>query len=58
YYDDTYPGAKEQRAFEKSIFAKTHRSDSEIALLEGLTVVYRSSIDLYFYVIGSPHENE
>uniref|UniRef100_A0A8C6ZS10 Coatomer subunit zeta n=1 Tax=Nothoprocta perdicaria TaxID=30464 RepID=A0A8C6ZS10_NOTPE len=30
----------------------------EIALLEGLTVVYRSSIDLYFYVIGSPHENE
>ena len=30
----------------------------EIALLEGLTVVYKSSIDLYFYVIGSSHENE
>lgn len=30
----------------------------EIALLEGLTVVYKSSIDLYFYVIGSAHENE
>lgn len=30
----------------------------EIALLEGLTVVYKSNIDLFFYVIGSSHENE
>lgn len=58
YYDDTYPSAKEQKAFEKNIFNKTHRTDSEIALLEGLTVVYKSSIDLYFYVIGSSYENE
>ncbi|XP_017597815.1 PREDICTED: coatomer subunit zeta-1, partial [Corvus brachyrhynchos] len=58
YYDDTYPSVKEQRAFEKNIFSKTHRSDSEIALLEGLTVVYKSSIDLYCYVIGSAHQNE
>ncbi|XP_069509344.1 coatomer subunit zeta-1 isoform X1 [Ambystoma mexicanum] len=58
YYDDTYPTVKEQKAFEKNIFNKTHRTDSEIALLEGLTVVYKSSIDLYFYVIGSSHENE
>ncbi|XP_010071908.1 PREDICTED: coatomer subunit zeta-1, partial [Pterocles gutturalis] len=53
YYDDTYPSVKEQKTFEKNIFNKTHRTDSEIALLEGLTVVYKSSIDLYFYVIGS-----
>ncbi|XP_007453593.1 PREDICTED: coatomer subunit zeta-1-like [Lipotes vexillifer] len=58
YYDDTYPSVKEQKAFEKNIFNKTHRTDSEIALLEGLTVVYKSSIDLYFYVIGSSCENE
>ncbi|XP_034275020.1 coatomer subunit zeta-1 isoform X2 [Pantherophis guttatus] len=58
YYDDTYPTVKEQKAFEKNIFGKTHRTDSEIALLEGLTVVYKSSIDLYFYVIGSSYENE
>uniref|UniRef100_A0A8C6D2Z5 Coatomer subunit zeta n=1 Tax=Moschus moschiferus TaxID=68415 RepID=A0A8C6D2Z5_MOSMO len=58
YYDDTYPSVKEQKAFEKNIFKKTHRTDSEIALLEGLTVVYKSSIDLYFYVIGSSYENE
>ncbi|XP_051015353.1 coatomer subunit zeta-1 [Acomys russatus] len=58
YYDDTHPSVKEQKAFEKNIFNKTHRTDSEIALLEGLTVVYKSSIDLYFYVIGSSYENE
>ncbi|KAG3293705.1 coatomer subunit zeta-1 [Ictidomys tridecemlineatus] len=58
YYDDTYPSVKEQKAFEKNIFNKTHRTDSEIALLEGLTVVYKSSIDLYFCVIGSSYENE
>ncbi|KAF7240316.1 Coatomer subunit zeta-1 [Varanus komodoensis] len=58
YYDDTYPTVKEQKTFEKNIFNKTHRTDSEIALLEGLTVVYKSSIDLYFYVIGSSYENE
>lgn len=33
-------------------------SSGEIALLEGLTVVYKSNIDLFFYVIGSSHENE
>lgn len=34
------------------------RSSGEIAFLEGLTIVYKSSIDLFFYVVGSPHENE
>ncbi|KAK2510904.1 hypothetical protein Q9233_017340, partial [Columba guinea] len=68
YYDDTYPSVKEQKTFEKNIFNKTPphrqcvtggtRDTREIALLEGLTVVYKSSIDLYFYVIGSSYENE
>lgn len=35
-----------------------YASLGEIALLEGLTVVYKSNIDLFFYVIGSSHENE
>lgn len=30
----------------------------EIACLEGLTVVYRSSSDLLFCVVGGPQENE
>uniref|UniRef100_A0A673W4F0 Coatomer subunit zeta n=1 Tax=Salmo trutta TaxID=8032 RepID=A0A673W4F0_SALTR len=40
YNDKTHPTVKEQKAFEKNIFNKTlHRS--EIALLEGLTIVYK-----------------
>ncbi|XP_043942614.1 coatomer subunit zeta-1-like [Protopterus annectens] len=58
YCDDKYPTVKEQKAFKKNIFNKTHRTDSETVLLEGLTVVYSSNIDLYFYIIGSSHENE
>ncbi|XP_069761028.1 coatomer subunit zeta-1-like [Narcine bancroftii] len=58
YYDNTYSTVKEQKIFEKNIFNTTHRMDGEIALLEGLTVVYKSNIDLYFYVIGSAQENE
>jgi len=27
-------------------------------MLEGMTCVYRSSVDLYFYVMGSFNENE
>ena len=31
---------------------------AEIIMLEGLTCIYRSSVDLIFYVIGSAQENE
>ncbi|XP_061445661.1 coatomer subunit zeta-2 [Rhineura floridana] len=58
YYDDMFPSMKEQKSFERNVFNKTHKTDSEIAFLEGLTIVYKSSIDLFFYVVGSPHENE
>uniref|UniRef100_A0ACB8EU35 Coatomer subunit zeta-2 n=1 Tax=Sphaerodactylus townsendi TaxID=933632 RepID=A0ACB8EU35_9SAUR len=58
YYDDTFPSTKEQKIFEKNIFNKTHKTDSEIAFLEGLTIVYKSSIDLFLYVVGSSCENE
>ena len=30
----------------------------EIVMLEGMTCVYRSNVDLYFYVMGSQAENE
>ncbi|XP_064329323.1 coatomer subunit zeta-2 [Phalacrocorax carbo] len=58
YYDGTFPTAKEQAAFERSVFSKTHQAGGEIACLEGLTVVYRSSVDLFFYVVGGCQENE
>lgn len=33
-------------------------SADEIAFLEGMTIVYKNSIDLFFYVVGSAQENE
>ncbi|MBN3305415.1 COPZ2 protein, partial [Amia calva] len=59
YYDtELYPSMKEQKNFERNVFNKTSKTDSEIAFLEGLTIVYKSSIDIFFYVVGSAQENE
>lgn len=59
YYDAAlYSSMKEQKNFEKNVFNKTHKADNEIAFLEGMTIVYKSSIDLFFYVVGSAQENE
>ncbi|GFR17464.1 coatomer subunit zeta-1 [Trichonephila clavipes] len=58
YYGKTFPTAKEQKAFEKNLYKKTHRANAEVIMLDGLTVVYRSNVDLFFYVMGSCHENE
>lgn len=49
---------KEQKAFEKTLFQKTCKSDAEILLLDGLTIVFKANVDLLFYVIGSSNENE
>lgn len=59
YYDkNVFPTAKEQRTFEKNLFNKTHRANAEIIMLDGLTCVYKSNVDLFFYVMGSSNENE
>ncbi|XP_077292307.1 COPI coat complex subunit zeta [Arctopsyche grandis] len=59
YYDSVvFPTIKEQKAFEKNLFTKTHRANVEIIMLDGLTCVYKTNVDLFFYVIGSSHENE
>nr|XP_029136543.1 coatomer subunit zeta-1-like isoform X2 [Labrus bergylta] len=59
YYDrELYPSMKEQKNFERNVFNKTHKADNEIAFVEGMTIVYKSSIDLFFYVVGSSQENE
>lgn len=48
---------KEQKAFEKNLFNKTHRANAEVIMLDGYTCVYKSSVDLFFYVIGGGNEN-
>lgn len=59
YYDkNVFPTVKEQKLYEKNLFNKTHRAATEIIMLDGLTCVYKSNVDLFFYVMGSTHENE
>jgi hypothetical protein len=59
YYDSSmFPSVKEQKTFEKNLFSKTHRANSEVILLDGLTCVYKSNVDLFFYVLGSCNDNE
>ncbi|KAL1512777.1 hypothetical protein ABEB36_002308 [Hypothenemus hampei] len=59
YYDkNVFPTSKEQKTFEKNLFNKTHRANAEIIMLDGLTCVYKSNVDLFFYVMGSSNENE
>jgi len=58
YYEGAFTTTKEQKSFEKNLFNKTHRANAEIIMFEGLTCVYRSNVDLFFYVVGSAQENE
>ncbi len=58
YYDDQFSSVKDQREFEKALFAKTSKANGEIIMLDNLTIVYKSNVDLFFYVIGSVSENE
>jgi hypothetical protein len=60
YFDnELFPTAKEQRAFESKLFDKTSKDqDSEIVLLDDLTIIYRSNVDLFFYIVGDASENE
>eukprot|EP00092_Neocalanus_flemingeri_P095363 GFUD01121333.1.p1 GENE.GFUD01121333.1~~GFUD01121333.1.p1 ORF type:complete len:181 (-),score=60.18 GFUD01121333.1:566-1108(-) len=59
YYDDlTWAGVADQKKFEKSLFTKTHKANAEIIMLDGMNCLYKSNVDLFFYVIGSGQENE
>jgi len=49
---------KEQRAFEKGLFAKTKKPGGDIILYDGHLAVYKHSLDLIFYMLGGPLENE
>ncbi|KAK0425607.1 hypothetical protein QR680_009286 [Steinernema hermaphroditum] len=58
YDQNTFGTQKEQKEFEKSLFQKTNKANGEIILLDGHICVYRSNVDLFFYVIGGSQENE
>ena len=59
YYDKAkFPTLKDEEKFEKLLFRKTVKASNEIIMLEGLTILYRSSVDIFCYVMGSSYENE
>ena len=58
YVSSKFPSLKEQHTFEKSLFTKTEKANSEILMLDGLTILYKNNVDLFFYVLGGPQENE
>lgn len=49
---------KDQRAYEKSLWEKTKKAGGDIILYDSYLVVYRHSLDLIFYLLGPPSENE
>ncbi|KAI8149430.1 clathrin adaptor complex small chain-domain-containing protein [Fennellomyces sp. T-0311] len=58
YYGSDYSNLKDQKAFEKGLFDKTKRAQGEVILYDNQVVLYRSNIDIFFYVVGSTEENE
>lgn len=59
YYDPTILSTlQEQTKFEKKLFKKTVKTNVEVLLHDGFPIVYKQNVDLYFYVIGAPGENE
>ncbi|VEL23481.1 unnamed protein product [Protopolystoma xenopodis] len=59
YYTDMFPTLKSQSTFESKLFNKTNRTPcGEITLFEGTTCVYKSNVDLFFYIVGDISENE
>ncbi|KAH7105740.1 coatomer protein [Auriculariales sp. MPI-PUGE-AT-0066] len=49
---------KEQRAYEKALWEKTKKPGGDIILYDGLLAVYKHSLDLIFYFLAPPAENE
>ncbi|KAI0731542.1 coatomer protein [Fomitopsis betulina] len=49
---------KEQRAFEKGLWQKTKKAGGDIILYDSHLAVYKHSLDLIFYLISDPSENE
>ncbi|KAG8878324.1 Golgi-to-ER vesicle coat component, partial [Tulasnella sp. 332] len=49
---------KDQRAYEKALWEKTKKAGGDIILYDTYLAVYRHSLDLIFYILGPPVENE
>lgn len=57
-HPQSYKTLKGQKKFESEVFAKTRKSNGEVILYDGKTVLFKYVNDLYFYLVGDPEENE
>jgi len=62
YFDKNFKENKTQIDFETNLFAKTRgtfaRSEADVVMLESSVCVFRSGIDVAFFVCGALDENE
>ncbi|KAH8827811.1 coatomer protein [Flagelloscypha sp. PMI_526] len=56
--DAAFATLKDQKAFEKGLWAKTKKAGGDIILYQSHLCIYRHSLDLILYMIASPSENE
>jgi len=57
YYSADIP-TKDQRPFERTLFEKTKRMQSDIVMMDGLVVCYKMQTDVWFYAVCGTEENE
>lgn len=53
-----FNSVKKQKEFEKQLYRKTHKQDSEILIFEDHLVLYKEYIDITIYLVASLEENE
>ena len=62
YSNDLRTDSAAQAKFERNLFTKTRNSnarmEAEVLLLDNTIAVYKTGIDVQFYVIGDAEENE
>ncbi|XP_050230732.1 coatomer subunit zeta-2-like [Mercurialis annua] len=62
YYSDDWTTNNSKLAFEKSLFAKTMKSnartEAEVTMFDNYIIVYKFVQDLHFFVTGGDDENE
>jgi len=56
--DSKISSVKEQKAFEKGLWEKTKKPGGDVILYESHLALFKHSLDLIFYIIGSSTENE
>jgi len=47
YFTNEFATSKDQLAFEKNLFQKTHRANAEILMWDNVVAVYRNNADVF-----------